>query len=91
MLDTMDNIGQNWQYWTLDNMDKNEQIGQSWTKWIKLDKNGENEENGQFRQKMTNDRARKKFLEARCDARFLKKPKVFLSVLFIVQILHSFQ
>ena len=43
MLDTMDNIGQNWQYWTLDNMDKNEQIGQSWTKWIKLDKNGENE------------------------------------------------
>ena len=72
MLDTMDNIGQNWQYWTLDNIDKNE-------------------ENGQFRQKMTNDRTRKKFLEARCDARFLKKPKVFLSVLFIVQILHSFQ
>lgn len=63
-------------------------IGQNGLNWTKMEKM---KKNGQFRQKMTNDRTRKKFLEARCDARFLKKPKVFLSVLFIVQILHSFQ
>ena len=61
-------------------MNKLDKVGQNRLNWTKMEKM---KKNGQFRQKMTNDRTRKKFLEARCDARFLKKAKsVFICVVY---------